>query len=266
MKQSLFLIAISFFTVSLCAQNIKHPNENADTIKKNAFGINVSPFLASVFGAQSIQPVPYALYYKHYGQRFNIRLSAEVSPDILTKGYESFYNSDRSWITYPSYMKSGDIVMMNDSVTLKRQFLRDNSLIEINAGLEKAKKTRMGTWIIGGELNMGYLKKDETYVYREYLSTRLDDTEYTEIPFLNPNTAQAYVKGDYLKLGLNFIIGFEWALTKHLNLSATVNPNVHTLIELSETYSDLENKLLHTKPNTYELDLGFVNIGAFLKF
>ena len=163
-------------------------------------------------------------------------------------------------------MKSGDIVMMNDSVTLKRQFLRDNSLIEINAGLEKAKKTRMGTWIIGGELNMGYLKKDETYVYREYLSTRLDDTEYTEIPFLNPNTAQAYVKGDYLKLGLNFIIGFEWALTKHLNLSATVNPNVHTLIELSETYSDIENKLLHTKSNTYELDLGFVNIGAFLKF
>ena len=270
MKQSMILLIISFATLTASSQNIKHPNGNADSLKNNSMGINISPILSVLLGGEEPVKTEYSGLYKHYGKRFNFRLGLSFTPDVLKKGYYTYYNEDGSKVEAPEMFEGGDIVKITDTTIMKRHYLRENYLFELNAGIEKAKKTRIGTWIIGGEINVGCFHKDETYIYREYQRPFdiYSNPEFEEFLFFAPNTSAPYSSGEFLKLGFNFIIGYEWNLTKRINVSASLNPRFYTLIKLSEEYNDNENHLEHTRYHELDFDQGssFINVFVSYKF
>ncbi|MCD4792567.1 MAG: hypothetical protein K8R54_04990 [Bacteroidales bacterium] len=270
MKQLLILLIISFATLTATSQKAKQPNENADSLKNNSVGINVSPILSVLLGGKEPVKIKYSGLYKHYGERFNFRLGLSFTPDVMKKDYYTYYNEDGSKIEALVMFEGGDIVEITDTTIMKRHYLRENYLFELNAGIEKAKKTRMGTWIIGGEINIGWFYKDEIYIYREYQRPVdiYSNPEFEEFSYFAPNTSAPYSSGEFLKLGLNFIIGFEWNLTKRINISATLNPEFYTFIKLSEEYNDNENHLEHTRYHELDFDQGscFINVFVSYKF
>ncbi len=268
MKQLTIIITVLFFAFHTQAQNIKHPNENADTLKHNSIGINISPFLAAVLSGTP-QDIPSAsVLYKRYGNRFNYRIGLTVLPEFSSINGESHYENGEL-ISKNIYLHDGEIVKITDTTVMKRFDYHNSYLLSLKTGLEKTKKTKIGTWIIGADFNIAYYKKDETYLFREAVKsdTMNFDRYYTEYKFLAPNTQAPYSRGNYLKLGINFVTGFEWKVTKHLNISAEVNPYIGMLTKLSdEEYYDNDNYLQKTQTNLLDFDMGFINVIASLKF
>ncbi len=157
---------------------------------------------------------------------------------------------------------------MNDSVIMKQFDYNKSYLLTLKTGIEKSKKTRIGTWYFGGGLYLAYDNKNNNYFYREVANTDTFDfnRDYTEYEYLSPNTKAPYYKGQYYRIGLNFFTGYEWRLTKHLNISAEVNPSVFYVGKFTEDYYDNKNYLQKTLYNTVDADLGFVKIIVSLKF
>ena len=269
MKQLTIIITVLFFAFHTQAQNIKYTNKNADTLKHNSIGINISPFLASMLSG-TFQDIPSAsVLYKHYGNRFNYRIGLSVLPKFSSMNGATYYTTDK--VTKEIYLYDGEIVKITDTTVMKRFDYHNSCLLTLKTGLEKTKKTKFGTWIIGADLNFAYYKHDETYLFREAVKSDTmnfdNSNNYTEYKFLSPNIKAPYSKGKFLKSGINFVTGFEWKLTKHLNIIAEVNPYFGILTKISdEEYYDTDNYLKKPVINTFDVDLGFINVIASLKF
>ncbi len=269
MKQSV-LVLLFFFSLNSFSQNIKHPNENADTLKHNSMGTVISPILAFVIsGYDHGTPIPSVLY-KHYGKAFNYRIGLSFFPDIADFGFSAKINESGNQYTYSNFPDE-KIVAVTDSTTLWRYNDNNSYIISLKTGLEKTKKTNIGTWILGADFNLGYYKKDDSYIFIERYKDKTfpgDATPYRiEYSFLPPNTEKPYSRGNYLKTGLNFVTGFEWKLTKHFNISAEVNPYIGILTKISdEEYYDNDNYLTKTLTNSIDFDAGYINVIASLKF
>ena len=269
MKQLTIVLIIVSLSINAYTQNIKHPDENADTLKHNSIGINISPFLASMLSG-TFQDIPSAsVLYKHYGNRFNYRIGLSVLPKFSSMNGATYYTTDK--VTKEIYLYDGEIVKITDTTVMKRFDYHNSCLLTLKTGLEKTKKTKFGTWIIGADLNFAYYKHDETYLFREAIKSDTmnfdNSNNYIEYEFLSPNTKAPYSKGKYLKSGINFVTGFEWKLTKHLNIIAEVNPYFGILTKISdEEYYDTDNYLKKPVVNTFDFDMGFINVIASLKF
>jgi hypothetical protein len=265
MKQLTFILIISFLSISAFSQTVKHPNINADSLRHNSVGLNISPELTILLGGD-IYKSNISVLYKHYGDKFNFRFGLSATPEINTNNNYTIYFHDGTKIS-GNNLYNGETILITDSTVLKRFDLHENYLLELNVGLEKAKKTRIGTWVLGAELNAGYFHKYESYTFREFENTiPIDESIFTEFNYLAPNTSVPYFTGEYIKLGINIITGFEWNLTKRINVSATVSPNISSLIKISEEYRDNENYLEHTDYSGLNMDYGYINFYLSYKF
>lgn len=267
MKQLTIIITVLFFAFHTQAQNIKHPNENADTLKHNSIGINISPILAGFLGSYPENNPDISLLYKHYTKKFNYRIGLSVLPEFSSMNGSTYYENGK--ITKETYFDEGETINITDTTVTKRFDYHNSYKISLKTGLEKTKKTKVGTWIIGADLNIAYYKRDETYFFREVVKSDTTDfnTNYTQFDFIFPNSSAPYSKGKYLKTGINFVTGFEWKLTKYLNIIAEVNPYFGILTKISEEeYYDKDQYLNKPVTNTLDFDMGFVNITASLKF
>lgn len=269
MKQSI-LVLLFFLSLSSFSQNIKHPNENTDTLKHNSIGTVISPILAFVISGYDYGTPISSILYKHYGKRFNYRIGLSFFPDIADLDFSAKINESGNQYTYSNFSR-GEIVAVTDSTTLWRKNDDNSYIISLKAGLEKTKKINIGTWILGADFNLGFYKKEDSYTYIERYKDRTfpgDATPYyIEYPFLPPNTEKPYSRGNYLKTGVNFVTGFEWKLSKHFNISAEVNPYIGILTKISdEEYYDNDNYLKKTLTNEFDFDAGFINVIASFKF
>jgi len=269
MKRVTFLILISFLTFQVQAQNLKYPNENADTLKHNSIGMNVSPIIANfIIGYNFPEQIPeMSLIYKHYNKKFNFRTEISFLPDITEMNGGTVYLDENGKRIHEIYFQNGETVKMNDTVVMKRFDYNKSYDLSLKTGIEKSKKTRMGTWYFGGGLYLGYTNKNDTYFYREVANTDTLDfnLNFTEYKYLNPNTEAPYYKGKYFKIGINFFTGYEWRLTKHLNISAEVNPSIFYIGKFTESLYD-NNNYLQKMSTGINPDLGFIRIIASLKF
>ncbi len=140
MKQLTIVLIIVSLSINAYTQNIKHPDENADTLKHNSIGINISPFLASMLSG-TFQDIPSAsVLYKHYGNRFNYRIGLSVLPKFSSMNGATYYTTDK--VTKEIYLYDGEIVKITDTTVMKRFDYHNSCLLTLKTGLEKTKKTK----------------------------------------------------------------------------------------------------------------------------
>ncbi len=265
MKKLLFILIIVSFSNYVFAQDKTYLNKNADTIKYNSIALNISSPLAFMLGSESLTARK-AILYKHYGKNLNFKLEAvfthDINPSLVAIKYTEDGNSTKEY-----YYSGGVIVNITDTTYEERYDKKQNLLFEINPGIEKARKTKIGTFLLGTELNLGYYKREETYIYRKHDTTdNISIINYIETAYKYPNTKVPYANGNYLRLGISFTTGFEWKLTKHFNVSTTISPLLYTTLKLNSEYYD-ENKYLENIDYTnFDLDMRWVNVYVAYKF
>jgi len=265
MKKLLIILIIVSFSNYLFAQKKLHFNENADTLKHNSIALNISSPLSMILGGIP-STTRNELLYKHYTKKFNYKLAFAFTYNTNPSGYVTGYDSNGN--KYKEYFyNDGIIVSMTDTTYEERYNKRKNFLFELNPGIEKSRKTKIGTFLLGAELNFGYYKREETYLYRKYDKTdTINIINYTETTYKLPNSSAPYARGDYLRLGISFTTGFEWKLTKHINVSTTISPLFYTTLKLNSEYYDENEYLQNIDYPNFDFDMRWVNVYVAYKF
>ena len=254
MNRLIFLYVLLFVFNGTFAQELKtNENQNADPDHKYSVVLNVSPVLGTFLNGGEGYPVVSVIFKRHYNNS-NFRIEA------------SFNLSDKNIFLN----ENSKITEVTDTSILQRNSNFSNYSIQLNTGIEKIKKTKIGTFIMGLDLVAAYFKEENSYNY--YLFS-FDSAEfslepictpnicYSNIDYFPPNTKQPYYEADKMKVGLSPVIGYEWKLSKRLNVTATINPEMYTTFILKQDYYD-EVGYYYKEHNRLEWDYntGWINV------
>ena len=119
-----------------------------------------------------------------------------------------------------------------------------------------------------------YFKEEYTYNYYLY---SFDSAEFSlepicttnscfrNIDYFPPNTKQPYYEVDKMKIGISPVFGYEWKLSKRINVSATINLEMYTSFILKQDFYD-EVGYYYEKNNRSEWDYNAGRINVYLSY
>ena len=249
------LLSVSFITYG--QEPITSKNQNIDTEQKYSIGFNISPYLGFILNGGDPEDFKYSVLFKKYNEKKNLRIGTYYTPGFIN-------GSQRDY----------DIVSLTDTTMTRKFYDNFEKIFQVNIGIERVKKLKKSSMILGVDFLLGIIHKNNTYEYAFYdiysrspgnpvlcdnndLPDCYIETQY----FLPPNTQQPYYLSNILKMGLSFIFGYEWKLSKRFNVIASINPELYTTLIINQDFYDERGYYRELSESMmYDFKPGWINV------
>ncbi len=265
-KINLIFVLLSAFFITYAQEPITSDNQNIDNEYKYSVGYNLSPLFGILLDGNEGE-FYHSFLFKRYYKKYNLRLNAIYTSDDYNYGYSNTIKN---------------IVNITDSSILIRNVITVyNNSYQLNLGIERVKETKKGMFFIGVDIFSAYYETDKTYDYNLYSKYAkdwassvpccvIDTTPFyftRKDSFLYPNTKQPYYHSNNLKMGLSFILGYEWKLSKRFNVIASINPELYTTFIINQDFYD-ESGYYREKSESmaYDYKWGWINVYLSYRF
>ncbi len=252
MKRMAFLSLMLVFTAFTFAQNTTTNSEiipettPSDTIVPwtgNLIGLNVYPAFG-VIGGGILPASKMFIQYRRMYEKFNVRASLN---------YINYYNNNNRL----------DIVGVNDTMMIFREFDNNFYTFDVRAGGEYAFHVDKFRFFLGGGAIVGYHNYEKMYYH---YGKKLTDYPMENIvsPLINDILGQ--YQADMLKLGVDFTIGADVLLSENVVLTVQYAPEIAYYKRMASHKNDPENIFLGDVDNFSTFRPDFIDIVLSIGF
>lgn len=241
---ALLLIAVNFGIAQADTSDYAIDDTLYFEDRPNYLGFNISPLIAGIVGDYNKDVKFTAVYKRNIGFK-NLRFSLNHHRTVNQYPYESY-----------------DVISTTDTSYDARFYGNNYRSYDVRFGLEELKGYRHARLHIGADIIAGYATYQEFYFTETLVK---DSLGRYRVPTEHIGGPSGSSSGDYLNLGVDVSIGFDWFLSDEFLFTFQMTPQFNYNILLNGTLSD-DNDILGAPSNFADFNLAYFDVMLIYKF